>query len=158
MNPAHPLRVGQPFGPSRRLLALLLCGLLLLPSSGCASKAAAMREAEAAGDGIHTGMSRGDVLAILGQPLRTRTDPDGIWWIYRFEDSPALGLQIVAYTGIVLLVAVSIGILLLIGALGGNPGGGGGGGLSGPRSYYAYLHVHLDEGVVDKVEARGSRR
>jgi outer membrane protein assembly factor BamE (lipoprotein component of BamABCDE complex) len=108
--------------PGHRSLSLVLCGSLLLASTGCQSGQEVAQESSAS---LYPGMTMEEVTALLGPPAQIVQLEGETHWIYRFEGGPTA----VATVFLVILFVAVIAVMMMSKS-GGSLGGGGGG--SGP--------------------------
>ncbi len=111
--------------PGYRSLSLLLCGTLLLASTGCRSSQEAAEEGTAS---LYPGMTMDEVSALMGPPAQVVQLESETHWVYRFEGGPnAVGTVFMVILFVALIAALAM-------AKGGGSVGGGGGGGDGPPS------------------------
>jgi hypothetical protein len=116
-------------GPGYRPLCGVLCGMLLLASTGCQS---GLEQADESRNALYPGMTMEEVSSRLGPPTQIIQGDPGTetTWVYRFEGGP----NAVATVFLVILFVALIAAAAMGGGGGSFSAGGGGGGGDGPPS------------------------
>jgi len=110
--------------PGTRPLSAILCGSLLIASTGCQSGLEVAQDSSAS---LYPGMTMDEVVGLLGPPAQVVQLEAETHWIYRFEGGPTA-----VATVFLALLFVAVIALMLMSKSSGSVGGGGGGG--GPPS------------------------
>jgi outer membrane protein assembly factor BamE (lipoprotein component of BamABCDE complex) len=111
--------------PGYRYVSALLCGTLLLASTGCQSSQEAAQDSTAS---LYPGMTMDEVSALLGPPSQVLQLESETQWVYRFQGGPnAVGTVFLVILFVAMIAALAM-------AKGGGSISGGGGGGDGPPS------------------------